>query len=83
MLQQMDIRWNWRGDKVVFSVKFVDLSGRLHFFPYAVCRGLRYDVKKHRQRGIQPVTETGDAIDHVYPVNIDLFFQFNKMEVIV
>lgn len=83
MLKELDIRWNFRGDRVVFSIKFVDKKGCLHYFPYAVCTGLRYDVKAHIQRGIQPTDERGNAIDHVYPAMIFAIIQFNKLEVIV
>lgn len=83
MLKELDIKWLPNGNRMIFNIKFIDLSGQLHFFPLAVCRGLPWDVKKARQRGIQPCKENGDLLDHVYPVGIDNITQYNGMEVIL
>ena len=83
VLKELDIKWDPYGNRRVFSIKFVTLSGKIHFFPMACCRGLRYDVHEARQRGIQPCDERGNLIDHVYPVGIDAITQYNQMEVIL
>ena len=83
MLKEMDIRWLPNGKRVIFSVKFVTTSGEIHFFPRVYVCGLRYNVREARQRGIQPVDERGNNIEHVYPVSIDAFLMFNSMEVIL
>lgn len=83
MLKELDIRWLPNGNRYIFSIKFSDKQGFLHFFPYAIVRGLRYDVREARQRGIQPCDEKGNPIDHVYPAGIDAITQYNKMEVIL
>ena len=83
MLKELDIRWMPNGKRYVFSIKFSDKNGYLHFFPFAISRGLTYNVREARQRGIQPCDEKGNPIDHVYPVGIDAFTKYNGMEVIL
>jgi len=83
MLRELDIKWLPNGKRMLFSVKFITKSGALHFFPIACCRGLRYDMRDARQRGIQPCDEYGNPIDHVYPAGIEAIIQYNQMEVIL
>lgn len=83
MLKQMDIKWLPNEKKVLFSIKFIEKSGKLLFFPFACSRGLRYNMAEARQRGIQPCDEKGNTIDHVYPVGIDAIILYNQMEVIL
>lgn len=83
MLQEMDIRWLPGDRRNIFSVKFITQSGDLHFFQYAYTCGLPWNVKASRMRGIQPCDKYGNKTDHVYPVVIDNFFQFNTMQVIL
>lgn len=83
MLKELDIKWLPNGNRMIFNIKFVDKSGKVRFFPLAVCRGLRYNMSIARQRGVQPCKENGDLLDHVYPVGIDNIIQYNGMEVIL
>lgn len=83
MLKEMDIRWLPTGHRYVFSVKFVSMAGKVYFFPMAYVCGLPYNVRKARQRGIQPVDSWGNKTGHVYPVGIDNFTMYNQMEVIL
>jgi hypothetical protein len=83
MLKEMDIRFLPNGNRNVFSIKFVDKSGKLRFIPQAYARGLPYNVKKARQRGIQPCDCKGHPEGHLYPVGIDSIIMYNSMEVIL
>lgn len=83
VLKEMDIRWLPNGNRNIFSIKFVDKKGKLRFIPQAYMRGLRYNVKDARQRGIQPCDCKGNAEGHVYPIGIDRIIMYNGMEVIL
>ena len=83
MLKEMDIKFFQNGKRNIFSVKFVTKKGKLYFFPQAYVRGLPWNVADARQRGIQPCDCGGKPEGHVYPVSIDLFLQFNGMEVVL
>lgn len=83
VLKEMDIRWLPNGNRNIFSIKFVDKKGKLRFIPQAYMRGLRYNVKDTRQRGIQPCDCKGNAEGHVYPIGIDRIIMYNGMEVIL
>jgi hypothetical protein len=83
MLKEMDIRWLPDGRRNIISIKYVDKSGKLRFIPQAYVCGLPYNVKKNRQRGIQPCDCKGYPEGHVYPVCIDLVTMYNKMEVVL
>ena len=83
VLKEMDIRWLPNGRRSMFSIKFVDKKGCLHFIPRAYACGLPYNVREARQRGVTPCNEFGEAIDHVYPVGIDNILMYNTMEVIL
>ena len=83
MLKIMDIKFFENGKRNIFSIKFIDLQGRVRFIPQAYVRGLRYSVKDARQRGIQPCDCGGRNEGHILPASIDLITQFNGMEVIL
>ena len=83
MLKELDIRWLPNGKRNTFSIKYVDKSGKLRYIPQAYVRGLPYNVKDARQRGIQPCDCGGNAEGHVYPAGIDVIVMFNGMEVML
>ena len=83
MLKEMDIRWLPNGRRNIYSIKFVDKSGKVRFIPQAYTRGLPYNVKDARQRGVQPCDCQGNPEGHVYPVGIDAILMYNQMEVIL
>ena len=72
MLDMMDIRFKPDGKPMIYSCKFVDLQGKLRFFPQCTVRGCgKMNMKEKRMRGLQPCDCVGHEIDHVYPVKID------------
>lgn len=78
MLQQMDIRQTPDGRPIVYSVKFVEASGKLRYLPQCtICGAGRMNVKQHRVRGLQPCDCKGAPEGHVYPVRIDNILNFN------
>lgn len=83
MLKEMDIRFLPNGSRNIYSIKFIDKSGKVRFIPQGFTRGLRYDVRESRQRGVQPCDCKGNPEGHLYPVGIDLIILFNGMEVIL
>lgn len=83
MLKELDIKWLPDGKKRIFSIKFVDKTGKLRFVPQAYACGLNMDMKKNRVRGIQPCCSSGRAEGHPIPVGIDRIVQYNLMEVIL
>ncbi|GAB6122286.1 hypothetical protein [Dysgonomonas termitidis] len=83
MLKELDIRWLPNGKRNIFSIKYVDKSGKLRYIPQAYVRGLPYNVQDARQRGIQPCDCEGNAEGHVYPAGIDMIVMYNNMEVIL
>ncbi len=83
VLKELDIRFLPNGKRSIFSIKYVDKSGKIRFIPQAFCRGLPYDVKENRQRGIQPCDCKGNPEGHLYPVGIDAIIMYNSMEVIL
>jgi hypothetical protein len=83
MLKEMDIRYLPNGRRHIYSVKFVDKSGKVRFIPQGYTRGLPYNVKDARQRGVQPCDCSGYPMYHVYPVGIDFILMYNNMEVIL
>lgn len=83
MLDVMDVRRKPDGKVAIHSIKFVDKSGKLRFFPQCfVCGAGRMDNKRYRVRGVQPCDCKGNAEGHVYPVNIYSIVWFDKKEVI-
>ena len=80
-LREMEIKETPDGKQQTFSILFEKKNGEIVFLPKAVPAGLRFNMKKHRFRGVVPVDENGDATDHIYPVNIDNIHEFNKNQV--
>jgi hypothetical protein len=83
VLKEMDIRWFPNGKRNIYSIKFVDKLGKVRFIPQCFTRGLPYNVRDARQRGIQPCNCKGEPEGHVYPVGIDAMIMYNNMEVIL
>lgn len=81
MLKDLDIRTDESGAQRVFSVAFIKQDGQKVFFPRAIATGLRMNMKENRVRGILPVDDKLEATDHVYPVGIDRFIEYNGMEI--
>lgn len=83
MLKEIDIRFFPNGKRNIYSIKFVDKAGKIRFIPQCYTRGLPYNVKDARQRGIQPCNCLGEPEGHLYPVGIDAVLMYNNMEVIL
>lgn len=77
-LREMDIKENPFGKRITFSIKFIKKNGEVVFLTHAICVGLRFRMQGTRFRGVLPVNAKGDAIGHVYPVNIDNIIEFNN-----
>lgn len=83
MLQMLDIRTTPEGRPIVYSAKFVEVSGKLRFFPQCtVCGAGRMNMKQNRVRGLQPCDCKGNPEGHVYPVRIDNILEFNGRKVV-
>lgn len=83
MLQLLDVRYHPNGKPMIYSVKFVQLDGKLRFFPQAVvCGAGKMHNKAYRMRGFQPCDCKGFPEDHVYPVHINNILEFNGRRVI-
>lgn len=82
-LADMDIRRDSKGRRRIFSIKFVAASGKLYFVPQAyACGAGKMNMKENRLRGIQPCDCQGNPEGHVYPVNIDLILEYNRMKIV-
>lgn len=83
MLQLLDVRYHPNGKPMIYSVKFVQLDGKLRFFPQAiVCGAGKMHNKAYRMRGFQLCDCKGFPEDHVYPVRINNILEFNGRRVI-
>lgn len=83
VLREYDIKEAPRGDRVVFSIKFVTRSGELVFLPRAIAAGLPWNMAVNRQRGVMPVDSKGEKTGHIYPVRIDNIIEWNGNRVIL
>lgn len=83
MLKQMNIKFLPNGKRQIFSIKFIDAKGKLHYFPQAFATGLRYSLRQYRQQGIHPCDCKGNPEFHIYPVSIDAIVMYNNLEVIL
>ena len=73
-----------RGGNVhCFSIEFYKKNGELVRLLRAKSTGLRSDMTKHRQRGVQAIDAKGNAIGHIYPVCIDNIRTFNGKRVFI
>ena len=66
-----------------FSIQFYIKNGELVSFIRAKSAGLRADMTKNRQRGVQAVDSKGNNIGHIYPVCIDNIRIFNGKRVYI
>ena len=66
-----------------FSIQFYKKNGELVCLHRAKSAGLRSDMKKNRQRGVQAVDNKGNNIGHIYPVCIDNIRVFNGKRVYI
>lgn len=82
-LREYDIKETPSGRQVVFSIKFLKKNGELIFLPTAVACGLPFNMKENRMRGVVAVDDNGDKIGHPYPVNIDLFLEWNGKQIVL
>ena len=83
MLRAMDVRYRTDGRPFVFSVKFVQLDGKLRYFPQCTIGGAgRMASGENRMRGLTPCDCVGAPIDHTYAVRIDNIVEFQKMRVV-
>lgn len=56
-LADMDIRRDERGNRRVFSIKFVSKEGKVYFIPQAyACGAGRMNMKEYQLRGYSPAT---------------------------
>jgi hypothetical protein len=76
-LREMEIKETPAGKQISFSIKFINKSGEIVFFPRAIAAGLRYNMKLHMHRGIQPVDAQFNKTTHINPIHIDDIIQFN------
>jgi hypothetical protein len=81
VLAEIERKEDSDGKQKSFSIKFCTKEGKVVFLSKAVSSGLRYKMKKFRHRSVMPVDNEMNQCGHVYPVNIDYFLEFNKMEV--
>lgn len=56
------------GQTKFFSVAFVSKKGEFIFIKRGKKTGLRFNMKKHNMKAVQPVDNEGNEIGHVYPV---------------
>lgn len=81
VLKELEIKDFPNGKQHFFSIKFCKKDGEIVFIPRATSTGLPFNIKTNRMRGVVPVDDNGDKIGHVYPVNIDLILEYNKIKV--
>lgn len=80
MLDMMDIRTAPNGKPYVYSIKFVQVDGKLRFLPQCIITGVgKMDMKQNRVRGVQPCDCSGtvDPGSHPIPVRVFNVIQFN------
>lgn len=83
MLADMDIRTLPDGQRRVVSVKYIDKTGKLRFFPQATVGGAgRMNNQQWRVRGFTPCDCKGNAEDHVHPVGIYNIIMYNGRKII-
>jgi len=78
VLSEMDMNESSSGRRKYFSIQFYKSDGEVVTLPRAKSCGLRMDMKTNRKRGVQQVDEYGNAVGHIYPVNIDNIRMFNN-----
>ena len=84
MLKMLSIRELPNGKPHIFSIKFVERSGKLRFLPQAIsCGAGRMNIYENRMRSVQSCCSSGNPEGHVYQVKIDRFFYLYTMSVIL
>lgn len=83
VLREMNIKWFPNGRRAIFSIKFVDKSGKLRYIPQAFATGLPWNLRENRQQGIQPCDCNANPEGHILPVGIDAITMYNDMEVML
>jgi hypothetical protein len=82
MLDDMDIRYDRRGKRRIFSIKFVTLSGKLHYFPQCYAQGAgKMNNKEYRMRGLQPCDCKGYPEAHAFAVKITNILEYNGFKI--
>lgn len=85
MLRMLDVRYAPNGKPIVYSAKFVQVDGKLRFFPQCIVSGAgRMNNKEFRVRGLQPCDCNGvpDPGSHPVPVRIFNITEFNGYKII-
>ena len=83
MLRLMDVRRKPDGRPWIFSVKFVQVDGKLRFFPQCTVSGAgQFSTQENRMRGLTPCDCMGNPEDHTHAVRIDNILEFNGQRVV-
>lgn len=83
MLHMMDIRRKPDGRPWIFSVKFVQVDGKLRYFPQCIVSGAgSFHTGDNRMRGLTPCDCVGNPEDHTHAVRIDNILEFNGQSVV-
>lgn len=83
MLRIMDVRFKRNGVPFVFAVKFVQVDGKLRFFPQCTVSGAgQFNSQDARMRGLTPCDCQGHPEDHTHAVRIDNIIEFNGQRVV-
>ena len=83
VLRELGLKWLPNGKRAIFSIKYVEKSGKLRYVPQAFATGLHYSLIKKRQQGIQPCDCLANIEGHILPISIDAILMYNNMEVIL
>ena len=82
-LNQMEVREDQYGHRVLYSIQFYNKRGEIVSMSHAYTCGLRADMKSNRLRGVQQCDEHGNPIGHVVPVSIDNIRMFNGKVIVL
>lgn len=83
MLRLMDVRFKPDGKPYVFSAKFVQVDGKLRYFPQCLVSGAgKFNTADARMRGLTPCDCQGHPEDHTHAVRIDNIIEFNGSRVV-
>ena len=82
VLAEMDESFLPNGRKKVFSIRFVEKSGKLTYLPFAISVGLKANMRANDLKAVQPVDKNGNMLEngHVYPIWIHAIVEFNGMK---
>lgn len=83
VLNEMEIREDQYGKRVLFSLEFYTKDGEVVYLSHAYSCGLKAEMKKNRIRGVQQCDSAGNKIGHVYVVSIDNIRMFNGQKVVL